>query len=78
MHLPQKVTRIISINTSHGSKVLESFHCSPFSDVATVVLLAHQLATRRHLFTDESLQHRRVVKVNAGRRQSDRAGCSAA
>ena len=33
--------------------VSESHHCKPFPVVATLVLLAHQMATRSHTFTDE-------------------------
>ena len=46
MQQPAQVTRIISIITSRGGKVPESYHHSSVSVVATLVLPAHQMAKK--------------------------------
>ena len=56
--------------------VPESFHRSPFSVVAALVPLAHEMVKRSRPFADEASKlHRRVVKVEAGRKTG--SGCSA-
>ena len=71
MHQPAKMTRIISIITSHGSKVPVSHHRRPFSVVATSVLPAQQMAKRSRPFTDEASKHTGASsKVNAGRQHT--------
>ena len=42
--------RIDGGNTIRSGMVFESHHCKPFPVVATLVLLAHQMAKRSHTF----------------------------